>query len=318
MLRKWNGVIITGFLAKGHRGLVYAGRYKRKDVALKLKNPKSMAHGRMANEANWLYLLNQFGIGPKKYLSSANGIVMEFIDGVPLQEWLAHKPTVSRVKRVINELLEQCFVMDLLGVAKEEMHHPYKHVLVRNNIPVLIDFERCHHSRKPKNVTQCCQYFSRGLRKQLREYSISPKNLLFAMKQYKKNISLDKFNQIKKSLKLPLGYAPLYLPFRQRVYRALLLVPPGKVTTYGAIARFLGSRAYQAIGQALKANPCAPAIPCHRVIASDGSLGGYGGKLYSRKKAELLCREGIVIIHKSINLSRYASDSVDKFSFDTS
>jgi len=65
--------------------------------------------------------------------------------------------------------------------------------------------------------------------------------------------------------------------FRLRVYMELLNVPRGTTVTYGELARRLGCGSAQAVGQALRYNPFAPEIPCHRVVAADGSLGGYGG-----------------------------------------
>ena len=67
-------------------------------------------------------------------------------------------------------------------------------------------------------------------------------------------------------------------PFQRRVYLALLEVPAGETITYGELARRIGCRSAQAVGQALKRNPFAPDVPCHRVIAADGSLGGYNGR----------------------------------------
>ncbi len=66
--------------------------------------------------------------------------------------------------------------------------------------------------------------------------------------------------------------------FQRRVYLALLDVEPGTTISYGELARRIGCRSAQAVGQALKRNPFAPDVPCHRVVASDGSLGGYNGK----------------------------------------
>ena len=67
-------------------------------------------------------------------------------------------------------------------------------------------------------------------------------------------------------------------PFQRKVYLALLDVPSGTTITYGELARRIGCRSAQAVGQALKRNPFAPEVPCHRVVAADGSLGGYNGK----------------------------------------
>ena len=63
--------------------------------------------------------------------------------------------------------------------------------------------------------------------------------------------------------------------FQQRVWQALLTIPYGKTVSYGEIARMVGCKSAQAVGQAVGANPIALLIPCHRVIAAHGKLGGY-------------------------------------------
>lgn len=63
--------------------------------------------------------------------------------------------------------------------------------------------------------------------------------------------------------------------FQQRVWQALLTIPYGKTVSYGEIARMVGCKSAQAVGQAVGANPIALFIPCHRVIAAHGQLGGY-------------------------------------------
>ena len=71
----------------------------------------------------------------------------------------------------------------------------------------------------------------------------------------------------------------------------LLNVPAGATITYGELARRIGCRSAQAVGQALKRNPFAPEVPCHRVIAANGSLGGYFGEregdMIERKRTPL-------------------------------
>ena len=85
--------------------------------------------------------------------------------------------------------------------------------------------------------------------------------------------------------------------FARRVYAALCKIPPGHVITYAALGRRIGCRSPRAIGQALRANPFAPQVPCHRVIASDLSPGGFNGRTSGAalaKKLRLLAAEGIV------------------------
>ncbi len=84
--------------------------------------------------------------------------------------------------------------------------------------------------------------------------------------------------------------------FEQRVFDTICRIPRGRVTTYGLLARELGCGSAQAVGQALKRNPFAPEVPCHRVIASDLKTGGFSGKSVGAtisKKLQLLKEEGV-------------------------
>lgn len=84
--------------------------------------------------------------------------------------------------------------------------------------------------------------------------------------------------------------------FQRKVYLALLDVPRGATISYKELGERIGCRSAQAIGQALKRNPFAPDVPCHRVIASDGSIGGFHGERDGEmidKKLKLLHSEGV-------------------------
>ncbi len=81
---------------------------------------------------------------------------------------------------------------------------------------------------------------------------------------------------------LPL--APRGTPFQQQVWTALRTIPRGETRSYAAIARQIGNPdAIRAVGAANGANPIAIVIPCHRVIASDGTLHGYAGGLERKR-----------------------------------
>ncbi|MBN2518824.1 MAG: MGMT family protein [Candidatus Altiarchaeota archaeon] len=81
----------------------------------------------------------------------------------------------------------------------------------------------------------------------------------------------------------------------ERVYRIVSKIPRGKVTTYGGVGKALGDKALaRAVGNSLNKNPNPVKVPCHRVIRSDRSVGGYAKG--SKKKEELLRREGIEVI----------------------
>ena len=91
--------------------------------------------------------------------------------------------------------------------------------------------------------------------------------------------------------------------FNERCYQVLKKVPRGKVTTYREIAKVLKSKAYRAVGNAMKKNPYAPRVPCHRVISSDGSIGGFASG--TKKKISMLKKEGIGIEKGKIDLKKY-------------
>jgi O-6-methylguanine DNA methyltransferase len=80
-------------------------------------------------------------------------------------------------------------------------------------------------------------------------------------------------------------------------------IPEGKVTTYGLIAKKLNTRAYRAVGNACRRNPYAPKVPCHRVVRSDGSIGGFGGKTSGKtveRKIRMLKREKVEILNGKV------------------
>jgi len=94
--------------------------------------------------------------------------------------------------------------------------------------------------------------------------------------------------------------------FNNSVYAMTALIPMGKVTTYGAIAKAIGSpRAARAVGNALGANTNPIVVPCHRVVRSDGVLGGYSGGEGPATKAKLLGREGVQVSAGKVNLNKY-------------
>ena len=88
------------------------------------------------------------------------------------------------------------------------------------------------------------------------------------------------------------------MKFDERVWKLMEKIPKGRVTTYGLVARRLNTKAYRAVGNACRRNPYAPRVPCHRVVRSNGTVGGFGGKTSGNnvnKKIQLLRKENVEI-----------------------
>ena len=84
--------------------------------------------------------------------------------------------------------------------------------------------------------------------------------------------------------------------FQIKVWKYLLTIPKGRVKTYKQVAIGINlPKSARAVANACAKNPYAPKIPCHRVIRSDGSLGGYSGKGGIKTKKKLLKSEGILL-----------------------
>jgi methylated-DNA-[protein]-cysteine S-methyltransferase len=85
-------------------------------------------------------------------------------------------------------------------------------------------------------------------------------------------------------------------PFQLKVWKYLKKIPKGRVKTYSQVAKAIGKlKAVRAVANAIGKNPYPPSIPCHRVIRSDGSLGGYSGSGGIKQKLKLLRSEKIDI-----------------------
>lgn len=93
--------------------------------------------------------------------------------------------------------------------------------------------------------------------------------------------------------------------FRDTIYALTKQIPRGKVATYGQLASLAGSPgAARAVGMCMKTNPYAPVVPCHRVVAADGSLTGYSAGNGVSTKREMLLKEGVVFRNDKVDLQK--------------
>jgi release factor glutamine methyltransferase len=174
---------------------------KKIKVAIKVEYSESKAINRINNEIKWLKVLNQKGIGPKLLFYGKKYFVYKFVEGEFILDWLG-KSKKKEVLNILNDVLNQCFVLDKLSVNKEEMHHPFKHVIIDSSgKPVMLDFERCNQTKKPKNVTQFVEFICR-IRVELKKKKIiiDITKLRELASEYKKEISGRSLEKIKNNL----------------------------------------------------------------------------------------------------------------------
>jgi putative serine/threonine protein kinase len=126
-------------------------------VGIKTKNPKSQAINKIEIEAKFLKVLNKHNIGPKFIKGTKTYVMYEFVEGELLKDKI-ETMTKPKLKAILKNMVKQCYQMDNLGINKEEMHRPHKHIVLTKKGPIQLDFERCHYAEKMHNVTQFLQY----------------------------------------------------------------------------------------------------------------------------------------------------------------
>ena len=107
------------------------------------------------------------------------------------------------------------------------------------------------------------------------------------------NAILDYFAGAKKRIPMNLLDTSLCYPFQLKVLKTERTIPYGKTASYGWVAKQISTNAYRAVGNACHNNPYAPEVPCHRVVKTNGKLGGFGTG--TENKIKILKREGIEV-----------------------
>jgi putative serine/threonine protein kinase len=182
----------VGIVVKAYRGLeILAVKIRRVDAD----------RSRMQHEAEMLKKANSVDVGPKYLGVSKNFLLMQFIEGKLLPRWLELTRKKLETRRVLREILEQCWRLDEAGIDHGELSHAPKHVLVDDNgKPFIVDFETASLNRKPSNVTSICQFLFIGgvVAKKVAEKlgERDKKAIIKALKGYKACRSRENFERI--------------------------------------------------------------------------------------------------------------------------
>jgi len=191
-------------LGKGYVGVVILAKTKAGLVAMKVRRTDSGREG-MGHEAEVLAKANNVNVGPKLLGYSENLLLMEYVDGLPFPKWVegfkATKKARSAAKRVISEVLEQCWRLDEAGVDHGELSNAQKHFLVRSDGGVcILDFESASTKRRVSNVTSVCHYLfvrssvAEAVRGKIVDVDLA--SLLRALRAYKESNTRENFEAI--------------------------------------------------------------------------------------------------------------------------
>jgi len=144
-------------IGKGTNSIVIKGKFDEKEVAIKIIRTDS-SRKTLLHEANILRAVNQYGIGPKLYSYSKYFLVLEYIEGIYIDNFI-EESKISLIKNVIKGLLNQCRILDKIGIDHGELSRPMKHVIITKNLEAkIIDFESSSKKRNCKNVTSILSY----------------------------------------------------------------------------------------------------------------------------------------------------------------
>ena len=152
-------------LGKGCVGIVVVAYTEKQKVALKIRRLDA-DRSEMRHEAEMLRKANTANVGPKLFGASENFLLMEFIEGLLFSKWvsaLKGRGAKCRIRKVLLNILEQCWRLDMIGLDHGELSKAPKHIIVDEmGKPYIVDFETASVNRRVSNVTSMCQYLFIG------------------------------------------------------------------------------------------------------------------------------------------------------------
>jgi len=190
-------------LGKGCVGIVVVAHTNVGRNALKIRRIDSDRKG-MFHEGEMLKKANSINVGPKLLEISENFLLMELIEGTHFPEWLKQLEGIEMkacIRSVLENVLEQCYRLDEVGLDHGELSKAPKHIIVNaDEIPYLVDFETSSINRRVSNVTSICQYLFLGtqIKDRLKEKlgKVDEKELINSLRTYKQERSKENFEKI--------------------------------------------------------------------------------------------------------------------------
>ncbi|MDI6904224.1 MAG: RIO1 family regulatory kinase/ATPase [Candidatus Bathyarchaeia archaeon] len=192
----------TPVLGKGYVGIVVIAYRNMEKMAIKIQRVDA-ARSRMQQEAKMLKKANSVRVGPKLLGISKNFLLMQFIDGDLLPKWLEKRIEKAQVRKVLREVLEQCWRLDEAGLDHGELSRAPKHIIInKKSKPFIVDFETASIIRKPSNVTSICQFlFISGLVARKVAENLGEKDratIIDGLRRYKNDRTRENFERVLK------------------------------------------------------------------------------------------------------------------------
>ena len=188
-------------LGKGYVGVVVVANVKDQKVALKMRRIDADRLD-FTHEAEMLQKANAIGVGPKFIAVSNNFLLSQLIDGDLLEDWLETPREKGLIRKVLVDILEQCWSLDEAGLDHGELSKAPKHLLVdKIDKPFIVDFETASIVRKVINVTSVCQFLFMGNSRaaKMLDEVFGKKNrllLISGLKKFKKNTNRKNFEDL--------------------------------------------------------------------------------------------------------------------------
>ena len=185
-------------LGKGYVGVVVVAQVRGQRVALKMRRIDADRPD-FKHEAEMLQKANAIGVAPKYIAVSNNFLLSQLIEGDLLEDWLETHKDKDLIRKVLVDILEQCWRLDEAGLDHGEISKATKHLLVdKENKSFIVDFETASIVRRVINVTSVCQFLFMGnsrAAKMLGEvFGVKQKSeLISALRNFKKNENRENF-----------------------------------------------------------------------------------------------------------------------------
>jgi putative serine/threonine protein kinase len=191
-------------LGKGYVGIVIIALVRTQRLALKIRRMDA-DRADLFHEATMLAKANSVNVGPKLFGVSKNFLLMQLIDGDLFSSWLSMNKEKALMRRVLLEVLENCYKLDEIGLDHGELSKAPKHVIIDLELkPFVVDFETASDKRKPANLSAMCHFLfigggevARTVAKTLGQ--INKEEIVKCIQKYKKRRTRESFELVLKA-----------------------------------------------------------------------------------------------------------------------